>query len=106
MSLHRFAVGQSVEFAPGRLDATATLGTYTVVRLHPDEPGDREYRVKNAHDGHERVVRESRIPPYAARRARLAARGARMRAAIGRAAVLSFATPRRGRLPVPAVPIG
>jgi hypothetical protein len=61
MSLHRFAVGQSVEFAPGRLDATATRGAYTVVRLHPDEPNDREYRVKNAQDGHERVVRESRI---------------------------------------------
>jgi hypothetical protein len=61
MSLHRFAVGQSVEFAPGRLDATATVGTYTVLRLHPDEPSDREYRVKNAQDGHERVVRESRI---------------------------------------------
>ncbi len=61
MPLHRFAVGQSIEFAPGRLDATATRGAYTVVRLHPDEPGDREYRVRNAHDGHERVVRESRI---------------------------------------------
>jgi hypothetical protein len=61
MSLHRFAVGQSIEFAPGRLDATATHGAYTVVRLHPDEPSDREYRVKNAQDGHERVVRESRI---------------------------------------------
>ena len=61
MSLHRFAVGQSVEFAPGRLDASATRGTYTVVRLHPDSTSDREYRVKNARDGHERVVRESRI---------------------------------------------
>ena len=59
MPLHRFAVGQSIEFAPGRLDTTATRGAYTVVRLHPDEPNDREYRVKSAHDGQERVVRES-----------------------------------------------
>ena len=51
MPLHRFAVGQSIEFAPGRLDATATRGAYTVVRLHPDEPDDREYRVKEERPG-------------------------------------------------------
>ena len=61
MSLHRFAVGQSVEFAPGRLDATATRGAYTVVRLLPNDGGDREYRVRNTRDGHERVVRESQL---------------------------------------------
>jgi hypothetical protein len=61
MPLHRFAVGQSIEFMPDRFDATATRGTYTVVRLHPNDGSDREYRVKNIRDGHERVVRESQI---------------------------------------------
>ena len=61
MALHRFAVGQSIEFMPNRFDATATRGAHTVVRLHPNDASDREYRVKNARDGHERVVRESQI---------------------------------------------
>ncbi len=66
MLLHKFAVGQSVEFVPGRFDGSAPSGTYTVVRLLPNDGSDREYRVKNVRDGHERVVRESqlrRLPP-------------------------------------------
>ena len=68
MAFHRFAVGQSIEFVPDRFYATATRGAYTVVRLHPNDASDREYRVKNARDGHERVVRESqiRLGPFAA----------------------------------------
>lgn len=61
MPLHRFVVGQSVEFVPGRFDGTAPRGTYTVVRLLPNDASDREYQVKNSRDGHERVVRESQI---------------------------------------------
>lgn len=51
MALHRFAVGQSIEFLPDRFDATDTRGAYTITRLHPND----------ARDGHERVVRESQI---------------------------------------------
>lgn len=61
MPLHSFAVGQSVEFLPGRFDGTAQRGTYTVLRLLPNDAADREYRVRNVRDGHERVVRESQI---------------------------------------------
>jgi hypothetical protein len=61
MSLHKYAVGQRVEFVPGRHDGNVLPGTYTVVRLLPGEPHDREYRVKNARDGHERVVREAQL---------------------------------------------
>ena len=61
MSLHRFAVGQRIEFEPGKFDGTGARGTYTVVRLLPNDSNDREYRVKNLRDGHERVVRESQI---------------------------------------------
>ena len=69
MPLHSFAVGQSVEYVPGRFDGTAPRGTYTVVRLLPNDQSDREYRVRNVRDGHERVVRESQIrrgpaPPF------------------------------------------
>jgi hypothetical protein len=31
------------------------------VRQLPNDSSDREYRVKNATDGHERVVRESQV---------------------------------------------
>ena len=61
MPLHSFAVGQSVEFVPGRFDGSAPSGTYTVVRQLPNDSSDREYRVRNVRDGHERVVRESQI---------------------------------------------
>ena len=61
MPLHSFTVGQSIEFVPARFDGTAQPGTYTVVRQLPNDSSDREYRVRNVHDGHERVVRESQI---------------------------------------------
>jgi hypothetical protein len=66
MPLRSFALGQVLEFNPGEFDGTGTRGTYTVVRLLPNGGRDREYRVKNVRDGHERVVRESqlrRLPP-------------------------------------------
>jgi hypothetical protein len=61
MPLHSFAVGQSIELALHRFDGSAPPGLYTVVRLLPNDGSDREYRVKNVRDGHERVVRESQI---------------------------------------------
>ena len=66
MPLHSFALGQVLEFNPGEFDGTGARGTYTLVRLLPNDGRDREYRVKNVRDGHERVVRESqlrRLPP-------------------------------------------
>ena len=61
MPLHSFAVGQMLEFDPGKFDGTAARGTYAVVRLLPNDGSDREYRVRSARDGHERVVRESQL---------------------------------------------
>lgn len=61
MPLHSFAVGQSIEFVPDKFDGSAASGTYTIVRLLPNDSADREYRIKNVRDGHERVVRESQI---------------------------------------------
>ena len=61
MPLHSFALGQVLEFNPGKFDGTGARGAYTVVRLLPNDGLDREYRVKNVRDGHERVVRESQL---------------------------------------------
>jgi hypothetical protein len=61
MPLHKFTVGQSVEILPGKHDGNVPRGAYTVERLLPNDAADREYRVKNLRDGHERVVRESQL---------------------------------------------
>lgn len=66
MPLHKFAVGQNVDLVPGRGDGNVPRGTYTVMRLLPNDGPDREYRVKSVSDGHERVLRESQLRPGAA----------------------------------------
>ncbi|WP_439598318.1 hypothetical protein [Falsiroseomonas sp.] len=58
---HRYAVGQRIQFIPGRFDGSAPSGAYTVLRQLPNDAADREYRVKNARDGHERIIRESQM---------------------------------------------
>jgi hypothetical protein len=68
MSIHKFAVGQTVDFVPGPGDANVPRGKYRIQRLQPSETRDPQYRVKHAVDGHERVVAESQI---AARDSRL-----------------------------------
>jgi len=61
MPAHKFAVGQSVELVPGRLEGHLPRGIYTVLRQLPGEPHDREYRIRSTRDGHERVVRERQL---------------------------------------------
>lgn len=63
MRPHGFSVGQSVELLPSRYDGHVPSGAYTVLRLLPNDGTDREYRVRNQRDGHERVVRESQLRP-------------------------------------------
>lgn len=61
MASHKFIVGQEVEFLRGRADFHVPPGIYTVVRQLPIEANDCQYQVKNARDGHQRVVRESQL---------------------------------------------
>ncbi len=61
MAPHKFAVGDRVEFSPGRFDGNVPRGIYTVARLMPSETPDHQYRVKNTRDSHERVVLESQL---------------------------------------------
>ena len=63
MQPHSFSVAQNVELLPGRYDGNVPRGTYTILRLLPNDGADREYRVRNQRDGHERVVRESQLRP-------------------------------------------
>ena len=61
MTYHKFKVGQTVNLIPNRLDRHLPSGAYTVVRLQPIEGLDIRYRVRNARDGHERVVLEGQL---------------------------------------------
>ncbi len=61
MSIHKFAVGQTVDFLPGPGDANVPRGKYRIQRLQPSETKDPQYRVKHAVDGHERIVGESNL---------------------------------------------
>jgi hypothetical protein len=61
MTYHKFKVGQTVNLIPNRLDRHLPSGAYTVVRLLPIEGLDIRYRVRNARDGHERVVFEGQL---------------------------------------------
>jgi len=63
MTPHKFAVGDRVEFLPGRYDGNVPRGTYTVARLLPSESAENQYRVKSVRDNHERVVRETQLRP-------------------------------------------
>ncbi len=58
---HKFKVGQTVNLIPNRLDRHLPGGAYTVQRLLPIEGVNIRYRVRNAQDGHERVVLEGQL---------------------------------------------
>jgi hypothetical protein len=61
MSTHKFSVGQTVQFSPDRGQEVVVRGSFTVVRLLPEEASVLQYRVKSRLDGHERVVREDQL---------------------------------------------
>lgn len=60
MALHKFKVGQSVQFVASALHPKP-LGAFTVTRQMPGERGMLQYRVKSVMDGHERMVMESEL---------------------------------------------
>ena len=60
-ALHKYSLGQKVNFSPGFGSPSELRGRYTIVRLLPSETRDCQYRVKCDHDAHERVVLESQL---------------------------------------------
>jgi hypothetical protein len=58
---HKFKVGQSVSFMSGSFGRGGTNGLYKVMQLLPPEGDDCQYRIKNADEPHERVVKESQL---------------------------------------------
>jgi hypothetical protein len=60
MQEHLYRVGDIVEFVPGPFHR-APPGDYRVVQRLPPDNVENQYRIQNARDGHERVVRESQL---------------------------------------------
>jgi hypothetical protein len=58
---HKFKVGQSVSFMSGPFGRGSTSDIYRITQLLPPEGDDYQYRIKNANEPHERVVKESQL---------------------------------------------
>jgi len=58
---HKFKLGQSVSFMSGPFGRGGANGIYKVTQLLPPEGDDCQYRIKNADEPHERVVKESQL---------------------------------------------
>jgi len=58
---HKFKVGETVDFMPGRMGFPAGKRACTIVRLLPIEGGKHLYRIKCATEAYERVVPEAQL---------------------------------------------
>ena len=61
MAAHKFRVGQSVRFTPGKMTPPALGQAYMVVRALPAEHGEYRYRIKSVYEPYERIARESEL---------------------------------------------
>jgi len=61
MAAHKFKVGQSVRFTPGKMRAPVGGQVYTIVRALPAEDGEYHYRIKSVYEPYERIARESEL---------------------------------------------
>jgi hypothetical protein len=60
--MHKFKVGQTVQFEPNTwYYRNAVPGSYEVRRQLPERNGEFEYHVKSSYEAHERVATESQI---------------------------------------------
>lgn len=57
MAVHKFKVGQTVDFSPRR-GTVSGAGRYKIVKLMPPEDGQFLYRIKGSSEPFERVARE------------------------------------------------
>ncbi len=59
----KFTIGQNVRFLPPTFLRNRHQDGYTVTRVLPSEGGERQYRIRNAAEAHERVAQESHLAP-------------------------------------------
>lgn len=58
LSIHKFKVGQTVDYSPGRGTMSSGSRLYKIIRLLPPEDGQFLYRIKGSAEPFERVARE------------------------------------------------
>ena len=58
---HKFHAGQWVRLARGYPYRNAAVGSYEVKQQLPFGDGEYQYRIKSAHEQHERVAKESEL---------------------------------------------
>lgn len=62
MDVHKFRVGQTVQFRPpSTFGIVLPPGGFKIEQLLPPDAAGNQYRVESVFDGHKRVVRESEI---------------------------------------------
>lgn len=59
--LHKFKVGQMVDFVPSKTGVPASARSYKIVSLLPEEGGEKRYRIKTIAETFERTARESEL---------------------------------------------
>lgn len=57
----KFKVGQMVDFVPSNRAVPASVRSYKVLRVLPNEGGEQLYRIKTITEAYERVARESEL---------------------------------------------
>ena len=57
----KFKVGQMVDFMPTNRAVPASVRSYKVLRVLPNEGGEQLYRIKTISEAFERVARESEL---------------------------------------------
>jgi hypothetical protein len=60
MLTYKFHVGQTVYFAAA-IRSFRPGGSYEVTKRFPDRNGQLEYRIKGAHEPHERIATEDEL---------------------------------------------
>lgn len=60
-AVHKFRVGQMVDFVPGKTGVIPSARSYKVLSVLPLEGGERLYRIKTIAEAFERVARESEL---------------------------------------------
>ncbi len=57
----KFKVGQMVDFLPSNRGVAASVRSYKILRVLPNEGGEQLYRIKTIAEAFERVAREGEL---------------------------------------------
>ena len=61
MNLHRFRVGQTVNYTPASSGTVKADAVFKVTQLMPAADDELQYRIRSASEPHERMAKESQL---------------------------------------------